>query len=37
MSTELYRTPMKFFLGSKISFFEKLPQVTLLDEFNVEK
>ena len=36
-STKLYRTPMKFFLGTKITFFEKWPQVTLLDEFNLEK
>ena len=36
-STKLYRTPMKFFLGTKITFFEKWPQVTLLNEFNVEK
>ena len=35
--TKLYRTPMKFFLVSKITFFEKWPKVTLLDEFNVEK
>ena len=36
-STKLYRTPMKFFLGTKNTFFEKWPQVTLLNEFNVEK
>ena len=36
-STKLYRTPMKFFFGTKIIFFEKWPQVTLLNEFNVEK
>ena len=24
MSTKLYRTPMKFFLGTKITFFEKM-------------
>ena len=36
-STKLYRTPMKFSLGTKITFFEKWPQVTLLNEFNVEK
>ena len=36
-STKLYMTPMKFFLGTKNTFFEKWPQVTLLNEFNVEK
>ena len=36
-STNLYRTPMKFFLGTKIKFFEKWSHVTLLNEFNVEK
>ena len=27
----------EIFLRDKITFFEKWPQVTLLDEFNVEK
>ena len=27
----------EIFLGTKITFFEKWPQVTLLNEFNVEK
>ena len=36
-STKLYRTPMKFFLGQKLRFLKKWPQVNLLDEFNVEK
>ena len=27
----------KFFLGSKITFLKKWPQLTLLDEFDVEK
>ena len=37
MSTKLFRTPTKFFLGVKITFFEKWPQLTLLDEFDIEK
>ena len=36
-SIKLFRTPTKFFLGSKITFFEKWPQLTLLDEFDIEK
>ena len=36
-STKLFRTPTNFFLGSKITFFEKWPQLTLLDEFDIEK
>ena len=37
-STKLFTTPTKFFWGGqKLPFFEKWPQLTLLDEFDVEK
>ena len=36
-STKLFRTPKKFFLGVKNYIFGKWPQLTLLDEFDIEK